>query len=42
MNEETSRYVFRIMALKEIMNSPTKYGFEVNKKIGNELIPTKN
>jgi hypothetical protein len=34
MNEETSRYVFRIMALKEIMNSPTKYGFEVNKKIG--------
>jgi hypothetical protein len=32
MNEETSRYVFRIMALKEIMNSPTKYGFEVNKK----------
>jgi hypothetical protein len=22
------------MALKEIMNSPTKYGFEVNKKIG--------
>jgi hypothetical protein len=34
MNEETSRYVFRIMALKEIMNSPTKYGFDVNKKIG--------
>jgi hypothetical protein len=30
MNEETSRYVFRIMA-KE-MNSPTKYGFEVNKR----------
>jgi hypothetical protein len=22
------------MALKEIMNSPTKYGFDVNKKIG--------
>jgi hypothetical protein len=34
IHEETSRYVFRIMALKEIMNSPTKYGFEVNKKIG--------
>lgn len=41
MNEETSRYVFRIMALKEIMNSPTKYGFEVNKKDRYELIPTR-
>jgi hypothetical protein len=40
MNEETSRYVFRIMALKEIMNSPTKYGFEVNKD-RYELIPTR-
>lgn len=25
--EETSRYVFRILALKEIMKNPTKYGF---------------
>ena len=41
MNEETSRYVFRIIALKEIMNSPTKYGFEVNKKDRYELIPTR-
>ena len=41
MNEETSRYVFRIMALKEIMNSPTKYGFDVNKKDRYELIPTR-
>jgi plasmid replication initiation protein len=40
MNEETSRYVFRIMALKEIMNSPTKYGFDVNKKRV-QLIPTR-
>ena len=27
LTEETSRYVFRILALKEIMKSPEKYGF---------------
>ena len=27
LNEETGRYVFRILAVKEIMNSPTNYGF---------------
>lgn len=27
--EETSRYVFRILALKEIMQNPVKYGFEI-------------
>lgn len=27
LNLETSRYVFRILALKEIMNNPKKYGF---------------
>jgi hypothetical protein len=41
MNEETSRYVFRILALKEIMESPAKYGFEVSKKDKYELIPTR-
>lgn len=30
LNDETSRYVFRILALKEIMKSPNKYGFMVN------------
>lgn len=29
LTEETSRYVFRILALKEIMKNPTKYGFEI-------------
>ena len=28
LNEETSRYVFRILALKEIVSNPKKYGFE--------------
>lgn len=27
--EETSRYVFRILALKEIMQNPKNYGFEI-------------
>jgi len=29
LNEETSRYVFRIIAIKEIMQNPRKYGFFV-------------
>jgi hypothetical protein len=29
LNEETSRYVFRIIAIKEIMQHPQKYGFFV-------------
>lgn len=31
LNSETSRYVFRIIALKEIMSNPKKYGFEFDK-----------
>ena len=30
LNDETSRYVFRILALKEIMKDPAKYGFMVD------------
>ena len=30
LTEETSRYVFRILALKEVMEHPQKYGFDVN------------
>ena len=41
MNEETGRYLFRIMALKEIMKNPPKFGFEVNKEDKYEMIPTK-
>ncbi len=28
LNTETSRYVFRIVALKEVLSNPKKYGFE--------------
>lgn len=30
LNEETSRYVFRILAIKEIVENPLRYGFKVN------------
>jgi membrane-bound lytic murein transglycosylase D len=29
LNEETSRYLFRLLAMKEIMENPAKYGFEL-------------
>lgn len=41
MNDETARYVFRILALKEIMKDPTKFGFHVTKKEKYKMIPTK-
>jgi hypothetical protein len=30
VNEETSRYVFRIMAIKEILSDPTNFGFQID------------
>ena len=41
LNEETSRYVFRILALKEIMKNPDKYGFAINENELYPLIPTR-
>lgn len=41
VNEETSRYVFRILALKEIMQNQQKYGYELPKEILYAPIPTK-
>jgi hypothetical protein len=32
LNDETSRYVFRIIACKEIIEHPLKYGFKINPK----------
>ncbi len=32
LNGETSRYVFRILAVKELLENPDKYGFKVPKK----------
>ena len=41
LNEETSRYVFRILALKEIMNNPEKYGFSIPDESRYKQISTK-
>jgi len=32
LGSETGRYVFRIMAIKEILSQPTRYGFKIDKK----------
>jgi hypothetical protein len=32
LNEETTRYIFRLLAIKEIINHPKNYGFEIRKK----------
>ena len=40
LGEETGRYVFRIMAIKEILSSPEKYGFEVEKDDLYNAVPT--
>ena len=29
LNEETSRYVFRVLAAKELLTNPEKYGFDI-------------
>jgi hypothetical protein len=41
LTEETSRYVFRILALKEIMRQPAKYGFSIYTSDLYTQIPTK-
>lgn len=40
LGEETGRYIFRIVALKEILNHPDKYGFNFNKSDLYKPIPT--
>jgi membrane-bound lytic murein transglycosylase D len=41
LTEETSRYVFRILALKQIMQNPDLYGFKVTPVELYPLIPSK-
>lgn len=40
LGEETGRYMFRIVALKEILNHPDKYGFNFRHKDLYRTIPT--
>jgi len=39
LNEETSRYVFRILSMKQIMENQDKYGFNIDK---NDLYPVED
>ncbi len=41
LTEETSRYVFRILALKELMKNPAKYGYSIPENEMYKTIPTK-
>ncbi|MBN9283130.1 MULTISPECIES: lytic transglycosylase domain-containing protein [unclassified Flavobacterium] len=41
LNDETSRYVFRILALKEIMKNQVKYGYDLPKEVLYQQIPVK-
>lgn len=40
LNDETSRYIFRILAFKEILSNPKKYGFNFQEKDLYQHIPT--
>ncbi len=40
LNNETSRYIFRILAFKEILSNPKKYGFNFQEEDLYQLIPT--
>lgn len=41
LNSETSRYVFRILAIKEVMSNPKFYGFHFNESDLYKSIPVK-
>ncbi len=40
LGEETGRYVFRLLAIKEILSHPEKYGFEVDSADMYSAVPT--
>lgn len=42
LGSETSRYVFRILALKEIMQNPEKYNFNINEDMLYKNVPTRS
>ena len=42
LGQETGRYVFRILAIKEILSHPAKYGFDIAKEDMYTQVPTFN
>lgn len=41
LNAETSRYMFRILALKEVLGNPEKYGFDFSEEYGYNALPSR-
>jgi membrane-bound lytic murein transglycosylase D len=41
LNDETSRYMFRILALKEVLGNPQQYGFDLSAEQGYNPLPTR-
>lgn len=41
LNDETSRYMFRILALKEVLGNPEKYNFDFKPEQGYQPLPTR-
>ena len=41
LNEETGRYIFRLLAIKEIMENPKKYGFHFREKDLYQDVPSR-
>ena len=41
LNDETSRYMFRILALKEVLGNPERYNFDFNPKDGYKELPSR-
>lgn len=42
LGQETGRYIFRILAIKEILSSPEKYGFDIDEDDMYTTVPTFN
>ena len=42
LNDETSRYLFRILALKEVLSNPQRYGFDFAPDQGYASLPTRS
>ncbi|OKL39699.1 lytic transglycosylase domain-containing protein [Pontibacter flavimaris] len=41
LNDETSRYMFRILALKEVLGNPQKYNFDLPEEHGYQPLPSR-
>jgi membrane-bound lytic murein transglycosylase D len=42
LNDETYRYIFRILALKEVLENPQRYGFDTSRLQGYAPLPTRS